>query len=520
MLLRNVRLCQDLLEVNMNMNDVITEALKQKASDIHLIFGKPPYLRVYGELNPIDAPPLDEATLNEMILSMLSEEQKNTLYKSRELDFSYRSLKEFQFRVNVCFSEGQLAANIRITAAHINTLEQLGLPLVINDLCMKRRGLIIISGTAGSGKTTTLTYMIDLINSERKCKIITIEDPIEYYHKSKNSVVLQREVGSDTNSFNDALKYALRQDPDVLVIGEMRDLDSISMALTSAETGHLVLTTVHASDAVETINRIIDVFPMDRRQQIHAQLAGNLIGVVSQSLVPLKSGEGRALATEIMISNVAIQNLMHRGALIEIRGQMDSDENSQSHSLERSMADMIRKNMITKQAAMQFTKHPQVLDYFIKTGATTAPETYSKIQWDEMFTKTIAIVDRDQAERTHIESKLTQKGFKAVTGLGKNKDTIDTIRNLQPEIVILDMNYEFMPSMNFCRQIKNLPHNPRVIMITETLLANDAATAQKAGADGFVVKTNECELLIKAITKLNFVPDNESIENVKSESDV
>ncbi|MBP6343915.1 MAG: Flp pilus assembly complex ATPase component TadA, partial [Candidatus Omnitrophica bacterium] len=225
---------------------VLQEALKRKASDIHFIEGFPPFLRIYGELTPMDSPPLDEARLNEIILGMLTPLQKESLYKNKELDFSYRSQKEFQFRVNVCFSEGQLAANIRIMAAEIETMEKLALPPVINDLCMKRRGLIIISGTAGSGKTTTLTYMVNLINRTRRCKIITVEDPIEYYHKPQSSVVLQREVGTDTNSFNDALKYALRQDPDVLVIGEMRDLDSIAMAITAAETGHLVLTTVHA----------------------------------------------------------------------------------------------------------------------------------------------------------------------------------------------------------------------------------------------------------------------------------
>ena len=323
-------------------------------------------------------------------------------------------------------------------------------------------------------------------------------------YKSQNSVVLQREVGSDTNSFNDALKYALRQDPDVLVIGEMRDLDSIAMALTSAETGHLVLTTVHASSAIETINRIVDVFPVDRRQQVHVQLAGNLIAVIAQSLIPLKKGNGRALATEIMVSSVAIQNLIHRGALNEIHSQMDSEENGKSHSLERSMADMIRKDIISETSAAQFTKNSQTLEYFIKTGATTSPETYSKIQWDDLFNRPIVLIDRDLQERTHVEKKLKAKGFKNITGLGKNKETVETVRRMRPDIVILDMNYEHMPTFNFCREIKMLPHHPRIIMIAETLQSNDAATSQSAGADGFVVKTNECELLIKAITKLDF----------------
>jgi twitching motility protein PilT len=435
---------------------------------------------------------------------MLNDAQKETLYKHKELDFSYRSQKNFQFRVNVCFSEGHLAANIRIMAAKISTLDELALPPVVNELCMKRKGLIIISGTAGSGKTTTLTYMLNVINTKRKSKIITIEDPIEYYHQSQNSVVMQREVGTDTNSFGDALKYALRQDLDVLVIGEMRDLDSISMALTAAETGHLVLTTVHASDAVETINRIIDVFPMDRRQQINAQLAGNLLAVISQCLVPLKSGDGRALATEIMCSNIPIQNLINRGALNEVRGQLDSDPNGKSHSMERSLAEMIRKNFITKQAAQQFTKHMHALEYFIKTGASTSGDTMSTEQWNTLFDKAIMIIDREPTERERIQVKLKAKGFKKIQVVDKNKETVEMVRTLQPDIVIFDMGYAFMTNVDFCRALKALPKKFKLIMIAETLQGNDEATASAAGADKFVVKTNECELLIKAITALDF----------------
>lgn len=489
---------------------IITEALQKGASDIHLLEGHPPYLRIYGELNPMDYPSLDDAALKDLILGMLTPEQKETLYKCKELDFSYRSQKEFQFRVNVCFSEGHLAANIRIMAAKINTLEALALPKVINQLAMQRRGLIIISGTAGSGKTTTLTYMIDLINKQRKCKIITIEDPIEYYHKSQQSAVLQREVGSDTNSFNDALKYALRQDPDVLVIGEMRDLDSIAMALTSAETGHLVLTTVHASDAVETINRIIDVFPMDRRQQICAQMAGNLLAVISQCLVPLKDKEGRALATEIMTATVAIQNLINRGALNEIRSQMDSEGNTQSHSLERCLAEMIGKDIITKQAAQQFTKHAHALDYFIKSGASVSADSFSKDQWNEIFNKNILIVDRDVQQLIHMKSKLLAKGFKNIDGVGKSKETVEFVRKRQPDIVIFDLNYEFMTNLEFCRMIKAMDPKPKLILIAETLQATDEATATATGAEGYVVKTNECELLIKAISRLHFSSDNKT----------
>ncbi|MBL8013902.1 MAG: PilT/PilU family type 4a pilus ATPase [Candidatus Omnitrophica bacterium] len=486
---------------------ILDEALKQRASDIHFLAGHPPYLRVFGELNPMPSPPLNETELNDLILGMLSPEQRDTLKKAKELDFSYRSHENYQFRVNVCYGEGALAANIRIMAAEISSMEKLALPPVINELCTKRRGLIIISGTAGSGKTTTLTYMVDLINRTRKCKIITIEDPIEYYHKSQKSVVLQREVGSDTNSFNDALKYALRQDPDVLVIGEMRDLDSIAMAITSAETGHLVLTTVHASDAIETINRIIDVFPMDRRQQILAQLAGNLLAVISQCLVPLKAGEGRALATEIMCMTVAIQNLVNRDAFTEIRAQIDSDPQGKGHTLERCLAEMIRKDTITKQAASQYTKQAHALDYFIKTGASTSADTMSKDEWEALYNRSIFIIDRDQQERAHVEAKLRAKGFKKVGGYGKNKESIELVRRQQPELVIFDLNYEFLTTLEYCRQLRATGHKFKLILMAEFLQANDESTAQSVGADGYVVKTNECELLIKSITKLNFKVD-------------
>jgi twitching motility protein PilT len=489
----------------LTIDQIINEALNLNASDIHLKTGKPPFLRINGELIMMDIPPLDKATLNSVVLGMLTEEQKGALQRNKELDFSFRSALDYQFRVNVCYSQGLIVANLRITVDEIKTLAQLGLPHVLNDLCMKRKGLILISGTAGSGKTTTLTYMIDYINRERRCKVITIEDPIEYCHTSKNSLVIQREVGPDTNSFNDALKYALRQDPDVLVIGEMRDLDSIAMALTSAETGHLVLATVHASDAVETINRIIDVFPMDRRQQINVQLAGNLIGVISQSLLPLKDGNGRAMATEVMIATVAIQNLIHRGALNEIRGQMDANVHGSSHTLERCLADLIRRNLINKEAALKYTKNPRDLEFFIRTGEAAALNTFTQSQWEELFKKSVVIIDRDQLHRTQSEQKLKARGFATVNSLGKNKETMDKLQALRPDIVVLDVVHEFKPTVEYCREIKALGFSPKLILIVETVQSADTTEAAlKIGADGLAVKTNDCELLIKTMTKLDF----------------
>lgn len=489
----------------MSIDDIIKDALKLGASDIHLKTGKPPYLRINGELIMMEAPSLDKTTLNNVILGMLTEEQKVSLSKNKELDFSFRSAEDYQFRVNVCYSQGLMVANLRITVDQIKTLEELGLPHVINQLCMKRKGLILISGTAGSGKTTTLTYMIDYMNRNRRSKVVTIEDPIEYCHASKNSLIIQREVGPDTHSFNDALKYALRQDPDVLVIGEMRDLDSIAMALTSAETGHLVLATVHASDAVETINRIIDIFPVDRRQQINVQLAGNLIGIVSQSLVPLKDGNGRALATEVMVPTVAIRNLIHRGALNEVRGQMDASVQGSSHTMERCLADMIRRDLISKEDAVKFTKNPRDLEFFIRTGDAAALNTFTQNQWDELYKKSVVVIDRDQNYRAHAEEKFKARGFTQVSSLGKNKETMDKLVSLHPDVVIMDSVYEFKSTVDLCREIKALKFATKLILMTETIQSTEAdEAAQKAGVDAIAVKTNDCELLVKAMTKLDF----------------
>lgn len=489
----------------MTIDDIVNDALQHNASDIHLKAGMPPYLRINGELIKIDAPPIEKAELKKMIIDMLSDDQKEWISKRKELDFSYRSSQDYQFRVNVCYSQGQLAVNFRITNSKIKTLEELGAPLVLDELCMKRKGLILISGTAGSGKSTTLTYMIDYINRNRRCKIITVEDPIEYIHTSEKSLVLQREVGADTESFIDALKYALRQDPDVLVVGEMRDLESIAMALTTAETGHLVLATVHASDAVETINRIIDVFPQDRRAQINVQLAGNLVAVISQSLLAQKEGNGRVLATEVMIATVAIQNLIHRGALNEIRGHLDANVNGPSHTLERCFADLIRRGLISKESAQQYTKNPRDLDFFIKTGTSASLNRFTQAQWEELYKRSVVVIDREQRQRTQVEDTLRARGFHSVNAFPKNKETIDKVLSLKPNIVVLDVVHEFKPTADYCKEIKAMEFKPKVVLIADTPQPEDTVAAAMAiGAEGIVVRTNDLEMLIKAMTKMEF----------------
>ncbi|MDP2654310.1 MAG: PilT/PilU family type 4a pilus ATPase [Candidatus Omnitrophota bacterium] len=344
-----------------SISDLLKIAVDSRATDLHLVAHNPPIFRVDGELNAADLPPLSPDDVKAMLEGMLTNAQRETFRETQELDFSYQSLEGYYFRVNAHLERGNVAATVRIMPTHIPSAEELGLPPVLAQLARRRKGLIVIIGSAGTGKTTTMTYMVDLINRERKCKIITIEDPIEYIHQSKQSVIIQREVGSHTRSFANGLKYALRQDPDVVVIGEMRDLESMAMALTTAETGHLVLTTLHAPDTIESINRIIDVFPSGQQNQIRLQLAENLLAVIGQSLIPRKEAQGRVLATEIMIPNLSIRNMIRRGALMEIRGQLEEGGKVGMHSIEQCLSDLISRGIISREMAKEFAKHPNLL---------------------------------------------------------------------------------------------------------------------------------------------------------------
>ena len=339
---------------------LLQKAIEQNATDIHLVVDKPPIFRIHGELNKSDLPPLKLEDIQNLLFNMMTDVQRKTFMELQDIDLSYIGVKDYNFRVNAHVEKGRPAANIRILPTIIPTAQQLGLPDIIETLARKRKGFIIISGSAGSGKTTTMNYMVDLINKERPFKIVMIEDPIEYVHESKKSLIIQREVGTNTQSFASALKHALRQDPDVVVVGEIRDAESISMALTTAEIGHLVLTTLHAPDTAETINRILDVYPSGKQNQIRTQLAENLVGIVGQTLIPLQGKEGRVLATEILIPTMAIRNIIRRGALLEIRGQMVTGDDGM-YSLEQCLTKLIKEGVITKDYAKEFTKFPHYL---------------------------------------------------------------------------------------------------------------------------------------------------------------
>jgi len=291
------------------------------ASDMHITRGSPPLLRIDGSVVPLKLPPLGEEDSRELCYAVLSDEQRAIFERKNELDLSFGLSGLSRFRANVFMQRGAVAGAFRQIPFKILGFDELGLPPIASEIANKPRGLVLVTGPTGSGKSTTLASIIDKINSEQRLHIITIEDPIEYIHNHKLSVVNQREVGADTSSFKDALKYVLRQDPDVVLVGEMRDLETIEAALTIAETGHLVFATLHTNSAVQSINRIIDVFPAHQQSQIRAQLSFTLAAVMTQLLVP-KVGGGRVLAMEVMVPNPAIKNLIREDKLHQIYSQM------------------------------------------------------------------------------------------------------------------------------------------------------------------------------------------------------
>ncbi|MFH0739453.1 MAG: type IV pilus twitching motility protein PilT [Candidatus Omnitrophota bacterium] len=352
---------QDALERFVQITDIdsiLRMAVKKKASDIHLIAGQPPVLRVQGDLVPLDALPIPAQSLKKIIYSIMNDRQREAFEKDLELDLSYMISEGIRFRVNVHLEKGNLESAFRVIPANIKTVADLGLPPVVEELARKKRGLVIVTGPAGCGKSTTLAAMVDLINRERRCMVISIEDPIEYVHKSKESIIKQREVGTDTLSFANALKHALRQDPNVILVGEMRDLESISMAITAAETGHLVLATLHTSDTVECINRIIDVYPSYQQAQVASQLTACLEGIVSQLLLPRRDSKGRVVATEILVVTSAIRNLMRSKKFEQIYSYLESGGQFGMHTMDDSLLDLVKTGLIDLQQALGFAKNP------------------------------------------------------------------------------------------------------------------------------------------------------------------
>lgn len=308
--------------LKVNLHQLLRAMIEKGASDMHITTGSPPLLRIDGDIVPLKLPPLSALETKQLCYSVLTEEQKIQFEKNKELDLSFGVKNLSRFRANIFMQRGAVSGAFRTVPFKILGFDELGLPGVVAELTTKPRGLILVTGPTGSGKSTTLASIIDKINSETRQHIMTIEDPIEYLHPHKNCIVNQREVGTDTGSFKQALKYVLRQDPDVVLVGEMRDLETIEAALTIAETGHLVFATLHTNSAVQSINRIIDVFPPHQQPQVRAQLSFVLEGVLSQLLLPRAGAPGRALCLEVLVPNAAIRNLIREDKVHQIYSQM------------------------------------------------------------------------------------------------------------------------------------------------------------------------------------------------------
>jgi twitching motility protein PilT len=349
----------------MNIFELLNKAVELKASDLHLTVGTQPVMRTNGSLLRIGDVSLTSNDTTALVNQLLTDNQLQQLNSSGELDFAYSSPGEGRFRVNAFKQKESYALAIRIISSRIYTMEELGLPSILKELSMKQRGLILVTGPTGSGKTTTLASIIDHINKNRQSHILTLEDPIEYQHIHNHSIINQREIGRDSNSFGNALRAALRQDPDVILVGEMRDLETIGTALTAAETGHLVFSTLHTIGAAKTIDRIIDVFPPHQQQQIRVQLATVLEAIISQQLLATIDGNNRVVAQEIMIANPAIKNLIREGKAFQIQNLIQTGSKLGMSSMDYSLSQLYKQMKISKETAIEHCIDRDMLDRFM-----------------------------------------------------------------------------------------------------------------------------------------------------------
>jgi twitching motility protein PilT len=346
----------------MDIADLLILAKEKDASDLHLTVGTPPMLRLRGELKDVEGfPALTKEALHDMIYEVLADNQKARFEEHWDLDFSVEVQNLGRFRVNVFRQRRGEGAVFRVIPSKIAPLESLGLPPILKDLAMRDRGLLLVTGPTGSGKSTTLAAMVDVINQRRAAHIITLEDPIEYVHEHKKSIVNQREIGQNAKSFAGALRAALREDPDIILVGEMRDLETISMALTAAETGHLVLATLHTSSAAQTVNRVIDVFSSDQQAQVRVQLAESLIGVVAQLLLPNSDGKGRIPAVEVLVATPAVRNLIRETKVHQIPSAIQTGAKDGMQSLDQHLRDLVKRGQITPDIAMRWASDKLVL---------------------------------------------------------------------------------------------------------------------------------------------------------------
>ena len=353
--------------------DTLLEWMAERgASDLHLTVGSQPAIRVHGHLHRLENfPALTAEDTRQLLYRILNTEQQKRLEIDRQIDLSYSIPGVARFRVNIYSQRESLAGAFRMIPDALKTLEELGLPPSLYELAHKPRGLVLVTGPTGSGKSTTLAALVDEINRTRPDHIITIEDPIEFLHRHKKCVVNQREIGPDATSFAEALRGALRQDPDVILLGEMRDLETISTALTAAETGHLVFATLHTQDAASTIDRVIDVFPAAQQGQIRTQLAGTIMGVVAQALLPTADGQGRAAAIEILLPDDAVRNLIRQAKLEQIYSVMQTNTSRGMQTMEQALADLVSRGVVDRELALARSSKAEQLDALLTRAGVT-----------------------------------------------------------------------------------------------------------------------------------------------------
>ena len=343
----------------MEITELLAFAVEQGASDCHLSAGEPPMVRIHGDLKKLDNPSLTKEEVHTMVYDIMSDNQRRNFEETHEADFSFEMGTVARFRVNVFMQRRGEGAVFRTIPTKIVTLEQLGMPPMLRNLCDKEKGLILVTGPTGSGKSTTLAAMIDYLNNSFEGHILTIEDPIEFVHPSKKCLVNQRELGPHTYSFANALRAALREDPDIILVGEMRDLETIQLALTAAETGHLVFGTLHTSSAPKTVDRIIDVFPPNQQAQIRAQFAESIEAVITQTLLKKKGG-GRTAALEIMTGTTAVRNLVREGKIHQIPGTMQVSQKDGMQTMDMALLDLVARGIVVKEEAQAKTMNPNL----------------------------------------------------------------------------------------------------------------------------------------------------------------
>lgn len=347
----------------MTINEIFKIAIDKGASDVHLVVGMPPMLRIDGELVDLDNKKLTKKDLETLVFSIITEDQKKKFLTGRELDFGYDATDKTRLRVNLFFEKNNIGLVARIISNEIPSLESLGTPQVIYELLNINQGLILVTGPTGCGKSTMLAAMINYINQQRRADIITFEDPIEFLFKPEKSVVVQRQLGSDMLSFAEGLKHALRQDPNVIMVGEMRDLETIATTITLAETGHLVLATLHTYSASQTIDRIIDIFPSHQQNQVRMQLSTTLAAIISQRLLPQKSG-GRIAAREIMVNVPAVANLIRENKITQLRTVIETNSKKGMVSMDQDLKRLYSESLVEKEVAQGYMENPELLEKF------------------------------------------------------------------------------------------------------------------------------------------------------------